>query len=319
MRGVLPGGPVANTGSESEHAAYPRARIASGAALILVFAMLLSGGAGESAPAEPAGFKVTHSARSLQPGEVVLITLESPDPLRDARCVAFGKTFPLFAGENPVEWRGLIGIDLDTPSGRHSVLLRGARANGTSFQTAYELNIRDKKFATRRLTVDERYVTPPRDVEERIRRESKRVEAIFATVAPRRIWQGRFVVPVPAPANSSFGRRSILNGKPRSPHAGTDFSAEAGTPVHAPNAGIVVLADDLYYSGITVIIDHGQGLYSYFAHMSSLAVHEGDRLETGTVVGRVGSTGRSTGPHLHWTVRLVGTRVDPLSLVKVAN
>ena len=261
------------------------------------------------------GYTVTHQARSLQPGEVVLVTLESPKPIRGLDGTVFGRTFPFYQGSSPRVWHGLIGVDLETRSGQYTVELHGTCPDGGTVRATHMLDIRDKSFPTRRLTVDEKYVTPPPEVEERIHRESKRVDKIFAAITPERMWNSLFVAPVPGPANGNFGKRSILNGRPRSPHAGIDFAADAGTPIKAPNSGKIVLAADLYFSGNTVIIDHGLGLYSFFAHLSRFSVREGDQVKAGDVIGRVGSTGRSTGPHLHWTVRLVGTRVDPLSLM----
>lgn len=243
------------------------------------------------------------------------MTLESRKPIRTVSGNAFGKTIPFYESRNPRLWQGLIGIDLDTRPGRYSVHLRGTPLEGAPFDMSYTLEIRDKRFATRRLTVDERFVTPPAEAQERIGRESKRVEEIFAGVTPQRMWQGLFAAPVPGQAGSSFGRRSVLNGKPRSPHTGTDFTADTGTPIGAPNSGKVVLAADLYFSGNTVIIDHGMGLYSFLAHMSQFSVREGEEVKAGQIVGRVGATGRATGPHLHWSVRLAGARVDPLSLI----
>jgi murein DD-endopeptidase MepM/ murein hydrolase activator NlpD len=243
------------------------------------------------------------------------MTVESQNPIRTVSGDAFGKTIPFYEGRNPRVWQGLIGIDLDTKPGRHPVHLRGAPPEGAPFDMSYTLEIRDKRFATRHLTVDERFVTPPAEAQERIARESKRVEEIFAGITPQRMWQGRFAAPVPGPAGSSFGRRSVLNGKPRSPHTGTDFTADTGTPISAPNSGRVVLAAELYFSGNTVIIDHGMGLYSLLAHMSQFLVRDGEEVKTGQIVGRVGATGRATGPHLHWSVRLAGARVDPLSLI----
>lgn len=276
--------------------------------------------AGAVASPDPASeLRVTHQARSLQPGEVVLVTLESSRPVRRVSGTVFGKDFPFFASSNSRVWRGLIGIDLETRGGRYVIDVRGMRADDSPFQVAHSLQILDKKFPTRRLTVDEQFVTPPKEVEERIRRESQRVEETFRVLAPQRMWRGSFTAPVPGPASSSFGRRNILNGKPRSPHTGTDFSAETGTPISAPNSGKVVLAADLYFSGNTVIIDHGLGLYSFFAHLSQFSVHEGDEVRARQVIGLVGATGRVTGPHLHWTVRLVGTRVDPLSLISALS
>ena len=121
--------------------------------------------------------------------------------------------------------------------------------------------------------------------------------------------------PVPDEANSSFGTRSVYNGEARSPHGGTDFLSPTGRPIKAPAAGRVVLAGPQYFSGNTVIIDHGLGLFSLLAHMSEIDVKAGDRVTAGDVIGKVGATGRVTGPHLHWTVRLNNTRVDPLSLL----
>jgi murein DD-endopeptidase MepM/ murein hydrolase activator NlpD len=120
---------------------------------------------------------------------------------------------------------------------------------------------------------------------------------------------------VPQRANSAFGTRSIFNGEPRSPHSGADFLSPAGTPVHAPNAGRVLVAENLYFTGNTVVVDHGLGLLSLFAHLSRMDVEAGEMVTTGQVLGAVGSTGRVTGPHLHWTLRAGGARVDPLSLL----
>ncbi len=278
---------------------------------LLVSVALLS--AQVSSPA--AGLKITHYERALQPGEVVLLTLNSPRPLKYVEAVAFGTRFPFYPGSNPGVWHGLIGIDPESKPGRCPVRLLTSALDGASGREDYFLEIKGKMFPTRRLTVAERYVTPPKEVEERIRSESRRVEEIFSALTPRRLWDGPFIVPVPSPASSSFGRRTVLNGQPRSPHWGTDFNADTGTPIKAPNSGKIVLAADLYFSGNSVIIDHGQGLYSYLAHMSEISVREGAEVQAGDLVGKVGATGRVTGPHLHWTVRLAGIRVDPLSLV----
>jgi murein DD-endopeptidase MepM/ murein hydrolase activator NlpD len=261
--------------------------------------------------------KVSHRARSLQPGEVVILEVESPQTLRQLQATAFGHDFPLFNETDGTRWMGLIGIDLDTKPGRYVVKLSGTDTGGTPISSQDVLAVAAKIFPTRELTVDEKFVSPPAEVQARIKAESERVRAIFDAVSSQRYWRGAFRVPVPGPPISGFGKRSIYNGQPRSPHAGTDFQGATGTPIVAPNAGKVVLAANLYYSGNTVIIDHGLGLYSYFGHMSAFSVREGDQVSTGQVVGKVGATGLVTGPHLHWSVRLVGTRVDPLSLLSL--
>jgi murein DD-endopeptidase MepM/ murein hydrolase activator NlpD len=132
-----------------------------------------------------------------------------------------------------------------------------------------------------------------------------------------RLWTTPFVRPVPQAANSAFGTRSIFNGKPRNAHGGADFLSPAGTPIHAPNTGRIIVARSLYYSGNTVIIDHGLGLFSMLAHLSRIDVQEGDVVTPNQTIGMVGATGRVTGPHLHWAVRAGEARVDPLSLLAV--
>jgi murein DD-endopeptidase MepM/ murein hydrolase activator NlpD len=262
-------------------------------------------------------FRITHEARSLQPGEVVLLSVSCSRPLSELTARALKREFPLFSEEDRSSWFGLIGIDLEAKPGDFRILLRGKELSGEVVETTYDITLLEKNFPTRNLTVEPKFVSPPKEELDRIAEERKLVSGIFATSSPERFWEGSFLRPVPGEAGSSFGKRSVFNGKPRSPHTGTDFRASEGTPVKAPNAGRVVLAKDLFFAGNTVIIDHGRGLFSYFAHLSAFKVKEGDQVQKGKVVGLVGATGRVTGPHLHWTVRLSQARVDPLSLMSV--
>lgn len=259
--------------------------------------------------------KVGHRARAVQPGEVVVIEVRSSEPLVTVRATAFGSTTNFFFSGADDVWLGLIGIDLDTRPDEYPVAVRATTGSGDTVRTAYTLAVVAKEFPTRRLSVSPNFVNPPADVLGRIQREAARQAEIFGTVSEGRRWRGGFLRPVGGEATSSFGRRSVYNGELRSPHSGIDFRSAEGTPIRAPNAGTVVLASDLYFSGNVVIIDHGWGLYSYFAHLSAIDISEDDLVESGQVVGRVGATGRVTGPHLHWTVRLNEARVDPLSLM----
>ena len=261
--------------------------------------------------------KVTHKARSLQPGEIVLVTAEASQPMTELRALAFGHEFPMFAEESGPNWTGLIGIDLDTKPGTYEIALRGRSRDGAEAESAEKIVVSPKSFPTRELTVDEKFVTPPAEVLGRIKEESEKVRAVLETVTPQRYWLDEFTVPVTGPAISAFGKRSVYNGQRRSAHTGTDFRAATGTPVRAPNAGRIALAENLYYSGKTVIIDHGLGLFSYLGHLSSISVKPGALVEAGQVVGKAGATGLVTGPHLHWAVRVAGTRVDPLSLLSL--
>ena len=180
---------------------------------------------------------------------------------------------------------------------------------------SYDLVVKPRTFRTRRLTVNEAFVTPPPSEQDRIEEEAALLAAVWRSPAGERLWTGEFVRPVPGVANSAFGTRSVYNGKPRTPHGGADFLSPGGTPVHAPNAGRIAVARALYFTGNTVVIDHGLGLFSMLAHLSAIDVQEGDVVAAGEVVGQVGATGRVTGPHLHWAVRANDARVDPLSLL----
>jgi murein DD-endopeptidase MepM/ murein hydrolase activator NlpD len=176
-----------------------------------------------------------------------------------------------------------------------------------------------RRFPTRVLKVDPALVNPPPEMDARIAREAAEVARLWGQSSPDRLWNGPFVPPVPNVVASQFGARSIYNGQARSPHSGADFPSPIGAPVAAPNGGRVVLAKDLYFTGNTVILDHGLGLFSLLAHLSVINVHEGDRVTTGQEVGKVGATGRVTGPHLHWAVRAGGARVDPISVLAVLD
>ena len=153
-------------------------------------------------------------------------------------------------------------------------------------------------------------VTPPKDVLDRIKADSKRVREARVVPAPAGdFWQG-LDWPVLGRISGVFGSQRILNGKPRAPHYGIDIAAPAGTPIHAPASGTITLAHDLYFSGLTVILNHGLGVNSTFLHLDSMAVDIGDKVERGQLIGKLGSTGRSTGPHLDWRVDWQGRRID---------
>ena len=251
----------------------------------------------------------------MQPGEPVLLTIRSEQALTSVKVTSFHVDTGGYQPDpaDPRVWHALIGIDLDTPPGVYTVRVTATSAGGPLEQDLH-VKVLAKTFPTRRLSVDDAFVNPPASARARIDAESKETGAIFASSSATRLWSA-FVRPVAQPANSAFGTRSIFNGQPRNAHSGADFLSAAGTPVHAAGAGRVRLAKDLYYSGNTVIIDHGLGVFSLFAHLSRIDVAAGDVVASDQVVGLVGATGRVTGPHLHWTVRVAGARVDPLGVL----
>jgi murein DD-endopeptidase MepM/ murein hydrolase activator NlpD len=261
--------------------------------------------------------RTTLSRPTSQPGDVVRLDVACACEASAASAAAFGRDVPLFrAGD---EWHALIGIDLDVRPGTYPVAVTLHHDGGSLTKTTHNLVVVNKQFPTRRLTVEPAFVEPPQSELARIEKEAIDLQTLYADARRPRQWDGAFAAPVDARPNSNFGSRSVFNGQARNPHAGTDFAAGTGTPVVAPAAGIVVLSASLYFTGNTVVIDHGLGLYSVLAHLSEFAVKQGDRVERGDRVGLVGATGRVTAPHLHWSVRLNSARVDPLSLMSVTK
>jgi len=153
----------------------------------------------------------------------------------------------------------------------------------------------------------------------RVSQEAERLNDLWKTVTPRRIWQGTFLSPVPAAAvPEGFGLRRIINDQPRSPHSGADYKAPRGSVVRASNAARVALTEEQFFAGNALVLDHGLGLYTIYFHLQEFTVKTGDVVQKGQEVGRVGATGRATGPHLHFGVRLNGARIDPAALLRLS-
>ncbi len=215
------------------------------------------------------------------------------------------------------EWIVVIGIDLDVKPGEYKQPVSFVFEDGRSETRDAVLQVQPKDYPTTQLTVEDRFVQlNPRDLA-RSTRETKEITAIYSSITKDVLWTKPFTVPIPGGTGRNFGHRRVFNGEPRAPHNGADLRASTGTPIHSTNRGRVVLAKNLFFTGNTVIVDHGLGIYSLYAHLSRIDVKRGAMVENGEVVGLAGATGRVTGPHLHWGVRIQGARVDPFSLVEL--
>ncbi len=250
-------------------------------------------------------------------GDVCLIRASGAPSLKSIYGEWRGERFPIAFNPETGIYEGLLGIDLATPPATYKMKVVATEGTGGSHSDVLSLRVKKVDFGTQSLSLPSEMVELDAKSLERVHQETKRLEGLFQNYRAERLWRGVFVQPVEGEVSTGFGLNRIINGKQSSPHTGVDLRAEQGTPVLASNHGIVVLVDELFFSGKSVILDHGLGFYSMYFHLSEILVQEGDRAQTGSILGRVGSTGRSTGPHLHWGIRIRGARVDPFALLRI--
>lgn len=215
--------------------------------------------------------------------------------------------------------QALIGIPISTPPG--NLELTYQTGGGADSQThRHSFAVVDKTYTEQHITIENQdLVSPPPETQARISEEAVRQRKLYRAYQPQHSLTDGFKQPLQGIITSLFGHRRFFNGQPRNPHSGLDIAADTGTPIDAAGSGVVTLADDLYFNGNTVFIDHGQGLITMYCHMSRIDVEAGQRVQLGDTIGAVGATGRVTGPHLHWSVSLNGTRIDPQHFVSVVN
>ena len=228
----------------------------------------------------------------------------------------FGKeTIRFHRSDGGIFW-ALLGIDLEAKPGLAKVSVKETSAGGGIRETQIALKINPRKFHQESFSVPPAFDQLSPEVLERIRTEQEQLARVFATSAAQPLWQSPFMMPVQGDISSPFGYRRIINGSPRAPHAGVDLRAPMGTEVLAANRGHVVLLGDFFFSGNSLVLDHGGGLYTMYFHLSEFKVEQAAEVQKGDVIALSGMTGRVTGPHLHWGAWLSGARVDPFELIK---
>jgi hypothetical protein len=263
----------------------------------------------------PSGMEIRVACPSFAPGEPMLLVLKGSSRVNAAVVKFLNRTLVMRPRPSGGDSQAFLGIDLDVKPGVYRLDVKVEKKDGSEEVLHRDITVLDRVFPTERLWVKQDYVTPPRAVRERIRREAELVRTIFSLVTPEWLGDGAFIAPHPADHFPNFGQRRLTNNTLRTVHCGVDVKVPFGDPIKAVNAGRVVLASSLFLSGNTVIIDHGLGVFSYYCHMSKLLVRRGDRVGKGDVIGKCGTTGRSTGPHLHWTMRIFDSRVDPYEML----
>lgn len=248
-------------------------------------------------------------------GDIVFLTLRPDDTpvsisgtFRDRR-VAFFKS-----GDG--RFSALVGIDMADEPETSELKAELSYPEGVRSRV-FRVAVSAQEFRVQRMTLPKDQVDPDAKALKRIAVERENVKRVFATFTPGRLWRQGFIAPVEGVTTGAFGSKRILNGQPRNQHSGEDIAAPMGTPVKAANAGVVRMAEDHFFSGISVIVDHGLGLFTMYFHLDTAAVSEGQIVERGEVLGTVGKSGRASGPHLHWAAWLNGSRINPFALTKL--
>ena len=278
--------------------------------LILVGQRLAIPSPAQSAPLPLPFIVVEINPRPVIQGQTLAIKVRTSEPINLAG--SFDHKPLIFVGKGSHYW-ALVGIRAIAPTGPYLLELSATDGTGKTAKASELIQVVAGDFMTERIILSSekgKLLDPAL-----VRAENERLSQIFGTFSQQQLWEGLFRVPLQGPVRvtSAFGtRRSYGGGPPTSYHGGIDFGAEAGTPVLAAARGRVALAEELTVRGKAVIVDHGLGVFSGYYHLSEIAVEAGQEVEQGDPIGRVGSSGLSTGPHLHWEVRVGGVLVDPL-------
>lgn len=200
----------------------------------------------------------------------------------------------------------LAGVNLNRAPGRYPLALG---------DKTVDIPVTHRAYPSSTITVPQKFVQPPKEVQAQIEREAAIKQTVFNYSQPNRLWRGPFVAPTNTPYTSSFGVRRIYNGGTLRVHQGLDYSAALGTEVTAANFGRVKIARDMYFEGGLIVIDHGESIFTLYTHLSEFLVKEGANIDKNATIAKSGSSGRVTGPHLHFAVRWQGAYLDPSTLL----
>ena len=272
--------------------------------------MLAVGGASYSAQA------AAEKVFTAKQGDVLYLTVLAEGNPASVQGRLRDRSIPFFKTGREGEFGALVGIDMADEPATVNFTAAITYSDGHR-ERVFRVVVQAEEFRVQSMTLPKGQVEPDADALKRINREQEKVKTVLAGLTPERLWTAGFLVPVEGTVTGAFGSKRILNGQPRNQHSGEDIAAPFGAQVKAANDGIVRLMDDQFFSGISVILDHGLGLFTMYFHLDSATVKEGARVKRGDVIGTVGQSGRATGPHLHWGAWLNGSRVNPFSLAKL--
>jgi murein DD-endopeptidase MepM/ murein hydrolase activator NlpD len=268
-----------------------------------------------NSPPPPKGIDGQYSGRQ---GQVIVVKVPFLEEATEVKGTFLDRTIPFFREQRAGEaagYLGLVGIDMQDAPGTYELAVTIKKGEEPAARLSYHVLIAKEKFAVEHLKLPKDKVDLDEKTLARWKGEQEQVRQALADNSALRLWQSGFVEPVSGKRTGIFGSVRIMNGQPRNPHNGEDIGAPLGTDVAATNDGVVRLTVDHVFSGRGVFVDHGLGFYSMYFHLSEILVKDGDLVKAGQIIGKVGATGRATGPHLHWGVKLNGARVNPYALL----
>jgi len=263
-------------------------------------------------------FQVTNM--SISNGATSLLEFKKESSLSYTKITLGKKSYKIY--ENPVDSTKLYALlPISYYAKPKNVTLNiHYKKNSRQKTQSVQLKIQDGQYKKENIQVSSSKVNPKsKEVKKRISQEYSEAMKIYGTSTNENHVSSKFILPMESFITSDFGKARVYNNTLKGYHSGTDFRAKVGTPIIASNDGVVTLVKDRFYSGGTIIINHGQGIYTCYYHMSQLDLKLGQKIKKGQVIGLSGKSGRVTGPHLHFSVRVAGVQVDPLQFVQLIN
>ncbi len=280
--------------------------------------------------------KASFKPEKIKQGDILLVTVKANPGAYKISGTFLDKPVYFYTDLNKNSYSALIGIDMNTepkvytlslileketnpPSPPFAKVGKVGLLNekGGKIKKNYKIKIRPAKFGLQKLTLPKEMVELDEETLKRVRAEQEKIGKVWNIFTEGYLWDGNFIAPAEGELSSNFGLRRIINGEQKNPHNGIDFAAPEGAPVYAPNHGRVVFIDEQFFSGKSLVIDHGFGLFTMYFHLSEILVDDGEDIKKGRVIAKVGKSGRATGPHLHWGMRLNGAKVNPISIVNL--
>jgi hypothetical protein len=280
---------------------------------MVAFAMLIS----LHAPAKvlPRPGSVQWQPAKVVNGSPILFRVNAMERVRTVSATWLGHQLNFFPSDGA--WYSLAGAPVETTPGTYELKLIEALNTGKTIEVFRKVRIGRAVYPKIAVKVAKQFTEPSPEQLRDINADKDMKQKVFTTETPQRLWAGAFAAPVSAGISDVFGTARMFNQEVRSRHLGLDYGVPAGTPVHAVNHGTVILARSLYFEGNCVVIDHGQGLFSLYLHLSEFRVKEGDQVETGQLIALSGGSGRATGPHLHLAIRWQGVYLNPALLLQL--